>query len=439
MEDVMKKIRIGAGAGCSGDRIEPAVDLAVRGNLDYLVFECLAERSMAINLLNRRGNPEAGYNKMLRERMEAVLEPAYRAGTVIITNMGGANTREAVKVVKEVAERLGLKGLKIGAVYGDDVTDIILKENDPENPEQILGANVYLGAEGIVRLLEDGCDVILTGRIADASLFTAPLFYEFGWTPEDDRSAQATLVGHLLECCGQVSGGFCADPGFKDIEAPWELGFPLAEISEDGTSVLTKLDGTGGEISPVTVKEQLVYEIFDLSAYYTPDLIVDFSDVRVTEIGKNRVSVQNAKAAGIPETFKVTISRQKGYTGVGRICFAGSNALRRAELCEKIIRERMKITGAEGTDVRFDYVGHSAIYPMPEDAEFTGKEICLRMFVRAGTCEEVQKVLREFDFMYTNGPAGSCAIETAIRPMLGVDSCYLARDKVQTKTEITEV
>jgi hypothetical protein len=298
--DSSRVVRLGAGAGYSGDRIEPAVELATHGALDYLVFECLAERTIALAQQARRQDPESGYDPLLEARMHAVLPVAKRNGVRIVSNMGAANPLAAARKTAAIARELGLGGLKIAAVTGDDVLDVVrsgayrFEESGQavaDFDERIVSANAYLGAAPIVAALDAGADVVLTGRAADPSLFTAPLIHEFGWAFDDwDRLGQATVVGHLMECAGQITGGYFADPGFKDVAGLARLGFPIGEVSADGSVVITKVAHAGGFVTEATCKEQLLYEIHDPSRYLQPDVVADFAQVRVVEQAKDRRS-----------------------------------------------------------------------------------------------------------------------------------------------------
>ena len=306
----MKVVRIGGGAGFSGDRIEPAVDLARDGELDYLVFECLAERTIALAQLARARDPQSGYDPLLRERFEAILPACRDHGVTIITNMGAANPPAAAAVVADLARRMGHGGLSIATVTGDDQLELvaggqftIAETGEPVATlrDRLVSANAYLGAEPLVEALAGGADVVITGRAADPSLFVAPLAYEFGWAMDAwHELGRGTLVGHLLECAGQVTGGYFADPGLKDVDDLSRLGFPIAEIPQQGAVVITKLPGTGGAVTPATCKEQLLYEIHDPAAYMTPDAVADFSRVRITELARDRVARRRGDRPSTP-------------------------------------------------------------------------------------------------------------------------------------------
>ena len=302
---VMKTLRIGVGAGFAGDRIGPAVDLARDARLDYLVFECLAERTIALAQLARHSDRGSGFDPLLPERMEAVLPHCARNRTRIISNMGAANPRAAAAQTAAIARSLGLAGLRIAWIEGDDVLDRIPSQLaatlalDPR--ETIVSANAYLGIEPLLECLRQQPDVILTGRVADPSLFLAPIVHEFGWSLQDwDRLGRGTAVGHLLECAGQLTGGYFADPGVKDIPDLDRLGFPFAEVEESGEAVLTKLDGTGGALTVDTCKEQILYEVHDPTRYLTPDVTADFSGIHFTPLAANRIRVSRARGAERP-------------------------------------------------------------------------------------------------------------------------------------------
>ena len=321
----MKTIRIGAGAGFSGDRIEPAVELAERGKLDYLAFECLAERTIALAQLQKLANPALGYDPLLEARMRAVLPIARRNGVRIITNMGAANPWAAGQKVAAIAAELGVIGLKVAVVEGDDVTevlrgsDLVLMETGERIADlgaRLVSANAYLGVAGIVEALARGADVVITGRAADPALFLAPLVHAFGWALDDwEKLGRGTLAGHLLECAGQITGGYFADPGVKDVAGLARLGFPLGEIDADGRVVITKLDGTGGSVSLATCKEQLLYEVHDPEAYLQPDVIADFSGVAMQAVGTDRVSLSGARGKPRTGKLKVSVGYRDGFNG----------------------------------------------------------------------------------------------------------------------------
>lgn len=449
----MKSIRIGCGAGCSCDRIEPAADLIKYGNLDYLVFECLAERTMADNMQSKSKDSKLGYTPMLRERMERMLKIARQNTVKIITNMGGSNIEEAVKIIIDVAKKENIEGLKIGVVEGDDIFDRIEEYNDfklngldkciCDIKEDIISANIYLGADGILEALENGANFVITGRIADASLFIGPIKHEFGWNIYDEHElGQAALLGHLLECAGQLTGGYAADPGYKDIPNLHKLGFPIAEIDETGKFFIDKVKGSGGEISERLCKEQLIYEIENPSNYITPDAIVDFTEVTFKEIDKDVVEANGCRAVGFPDTLKVCLGYHYGFLGEAEISFGGKNSLKKAKLCEDIIRKRLDIIDLNYDDVQFDYIGYNSLYKnsIIEEIDISEPfEIRLRMAIRGKRYDDICKAIREVDFMYTNGPSGSSGIYTKSRELIGITSFLIPREDVNVKIKLVEV
>jgi hypothetical protein len=444
----MRTTRIGAGAGYSGDRIDPAVELAAQGEIQYLVFECLAERTIALAQRAKRKNPEAGYDPLLEERMEAVLELCAKKHIRVISNMGAANPNAAAAKTREIAQRLGLYGLRIAAVTGDDVLAVMrsggfkLLENGlaiESMGEKLISANAYLGAAPLVEALAAGADVILTGRVADPALFLAPLVHEFGWAWDDwQRLGQGTVVGHLLECAGQLTGGYFADPGFKDVPDLARLGFPIAEISEDGTATLTKVEGAGGMLTRASCTEQLLYEIEDPAAYLTPDVTADFSRVTLKETGKDRVRVTGGSGRQKPDTLKVSVGVRDGFVGEGQISYAGPGAVTRAKLAQEIVGERLKDAGL--SELRFGLIGLNAIHGEALSQRANEPyEVRLRVAGRAETEKAAAKIPREVEALYTNGPAGGGGVAGSTRETVAMLSTLLPRTLVTPAIAYEEV
>ena len=327
-----ESIRIGCGAGFSGDRIDPAVALAERGKLDYLVFECLAERTIALAVRAKRDDPDKGYDPLLEERLSAVLPAAQANKVTIISNMGAANPVAGARATAAIVRKMGLGPLKIAAIIGDDVLAQISPESPlleggtvAQWPGELIAANAYLGAEPLAHALAQGADIVITGRVADPSLFLAPMVHAFGWSWQDwQRLGQGTVVGHLLECAGQVSGGYFADPGLKDVAGLADLGFPFADVAANGEAVVSKLPGSGGCVTSATCKEQLLYELHDPAGYLTPDVTADFRGVRLEERGPDMVAVTGGTGTRTPEQLKVTLGYHEGYFGEGQISYAGT-------------------------------------------------------------------------------------------------------------------
>ena len=413
------------------------------------MFECLAERTIALAQKARREDPSLGYDPMLEHRMRAVLSIARDNGTRIVTNMGAANPSAAVRKVIDIARSLGLVGLKVAAVLGDDVLDIVrrgdyrLEETGASLSsigERIVSANAYLGAGPILEGLQAGADVVITGRAGDPALFLAPLLHEFGWPMNAwDRLGQATVVGHLLECAGQVTGGYFADPGFKDVAGLARLGFPIGEVSDDGNLVITKVAGSGGCVTAATVKEQLLYEIHDPARYLQPDVIADFSQVRVDEVGPDRVRVTGGKGMAPTPTFKVSVGYVDGYIGEGQISYAGPGAVARARLALEIVKERLRLTGLASNEVRYELIGidslHGVALSQSSDAPY---EVRLRVAGRTDSLSEAARIGNEVETLYTNGPAGGGGATQLTKEVLAVQSVLIPREQVTPIIELME-
>jgi hypothetical protein len=442
------RVRIGAGAGYSGDRIEPAVELAEYGALDFLVFECLAERTIAIAQQARRKDPQLGCDPFFEARMRAVLPAATRNGVRIVSNMGAANPLAAARKTAHIARSLGLGNMKIAAVTGDDVLDLVLQEDlrfeesgdsVASYKDRIVSANAYLGAKAIVDALAAGARVVLTGRVADPSLFTAPLIHAFGWRMDDwDTLGQATVIGHLLECAGQVTGGYFADPTFKDVPNLARLGFPIGEVAPDGSVVITKVPHAGGSVTEATCKEQLLYEIHDPRRYLQPDVVADFSQVCVAQEAQDRVRVKGGCGTPSTGTLKVSVAYVDGFIGEAQISYGGPGAVARARLALDIVRERLLLTGVQTSEMRFDLIGVNALHGATAGSSAEPYEVRARVTGR--TASEAQAVLigNEVETLYTNGPAGG-GVTKSTREVLAVQSVLLSREHVNPVFSFAEV
>ncbi|TFY88910.1 DUF1446 domain-containing protein [Pseudomonas kairouanensis] len=439
----MKTLRIGSGAGYSGDRIEPAVELAEQGDLDYLVFECLAERTIALAQQARIADPQGGYDPLLSERMRRVLPFVGAKGNRrlrVITNMGAANPVSAAAEVRRIASELGLD-LKVFAVVGDDVLTVLQPDLVLDNGQtlgslgpRLISANAYLGVEGILQALRADADVVITGRVADPSLFLAPQMFEFGWAMDDwQRLGRGTLVGHLLECAGQVSGGYFADPGFKDVDDLARLGFPLAEIDADGEAVITKVAGTGGRVSRATCTEQLIYEVHDPQAYLTPDVTADFSQVSFADEGFDRVRAQGADGQARPEQLKVSVGYLDGWIGEGQMSYGGPGAVARAQLARDVVLKRLELMGVKMQDVRAELIGMDSLHGPRSSVE--PWEVRLRVAARCEERSDAVRVGNEVETLYTNGPSGGGGASKSVRQVVAVASLLLARDVVNPRIQ----
>jgi hypothetical protein len=444
----LRSIRIGSGAGYSGDRIEPAVELAEKGGIDYLVFECLGERTVALAQQARMKNPDSGYDPLLEERMRAVLPVCAAKGIKIVTNMGAANPHAAARKAAEIAKSLGLS-LKVAAVMGDDVLDAC-KDGDLPIMEfdgtikqlgnRLLSANAYLGAEPMAEALNTGADIVITGRASDPALFLAPMIHAFGWAMDDwNLLGQGTVAGHLLECAGQITGGYFADPGYKDVPDLARLGFPIGEVREDGSLVITKVAGSGGAVTAQTCKEQLLYEVHDPTKYLQPDVVADFSQVTVEEIAPDRVRIGGGRGTKRTDTLKVSVGYVDSYIGEGQISYAGPGALARGRLALDIVRERLKLTGVQSSELRFDLIGVDSLHGAEVSARANEPyEVRVRVAGRTESFREAVRIGNEVETLYTNGPAAGGGVTKSARDVVAVASILLPRDLAKPSVRFVE-
>jgi hypothetical protein len=445
----MRTIRIGSGAGYSGDRIEPALELAEKGDIDYLVFECLGERTVALAQQARMKNPEAGFDPLLEERMRAVLPLCAAKGIKVVSNMGAANPEAAAKKTAEIARSLGLPSLKIAAVVGDDVLDACKAGDFPilefdgsikKLGNRLISANAYLGAEPMADALTRGADVVITGRASDPALFLAPMIHAFGWAMDDwNLLGQGTVAGHLLECAGQITGGYFADPGYKDIPDLARLGFPVGEVGEDGSLVVTKVAGSGGAVTAQTCREQLLYEVHDPTKYFQPDVVADFSQVTVEEIAKDRVRVGGGRGSKRTGTLKVSVGYVDSFIGEGQISYAGPGALARGRLALDIVRKRLKLTGVAASELRFDLIGVDSLHgPLVSAHANEPYEVRIRVAGRTENLREAVRIGNEVETLYTNGPAGGGGAWKSARDVVAVASVLLPRELARTQVRFVE-
>ena len=436
-------LSIGCAAGFGGDRTDAAApiveSLIARGNAGVLIFEMLAERTLALAQLERRKNSELGYAPLLELMVRPILRRCLDHNIPIVSNFGAANPQAAAKLIRQIAQEQGISKLRIAVIEGDDLSDArgrellrqFLKPTDAER--EIVSANVYLGAAAIAEALRAGAQVVVTGRVADPSLTVGPAMAHFGWSETDwERLGRATMAGHLLECGAQVTGGYFADPGFKDVPELHNVGFPIAELSADGSFVITKADNTGGLVDARTVKEQLLYELHDPAAYLTPDVVADISEAEVEEIGQNRVAVTGVRGHQRPETLKVTVCFVGGWLGEAEISYAGPNAEARARLAAEIIRRRM----GDVLKIRFDLIGSLSVFADDDGnalAEFSpasARDVRLRVAGVHNNRAVVEQLMREVTALYTCGPAGGGGIRTTITQRLNSVSCFVPRELV---------
>ena len=444
-------VYIGAGAGFAGDRTDAAgAVVQAMSRLDgprFLIFETLAERTLALAQVEKQRDPARGYNPALERFIRPVLKDCLEHGIRIISNFGAANPRAAADRILAIGQDLGCPALRVAVVEGDDLAakfsvrdlaDCETGGNLLQGKERIVSANAYMGAAGISDALAQAADVVVTGRVADPSLALGPLVHAFSWSFEDwDRLAAGTLVGHLLECGSQVTGGYFADPGFKDVPGMADLGYPVAEVEPDGAFVITKPEGTGGLVDRRTVTEQILYEIHDPAAYLTPDVILDITAVELDEIGRDRVAVRGARGKPRPDTLKATVCVDGGLLAEAEISYAGPNAGARARLAVDVIKERMA-RRAPGLAVRADVVGVVSVLG-DANGERLGdgwsaaqtQDVRVRFAAQAFEQEKLETLLDEVEALYCAGPAGGAGVRRRLTPRLASASCLIERDAVR--------
>ncbi|MDA8520352.1 acyclic terpene utilization AtuA family protein [Acidovorax sp. NCPPB 4044] len=443
-------LRVGCAAGFSGDRTDAALPvvqaLIGSGGPSVLIFETLAERTLALAQLARRTRPEAGYEPLLDDLLRPVLALCLQHRIRIVSNFGAAHPAGAARRIRALARELGARAPRIAIVRGDDlggaqhrpVLEAALGGRWPSEP--VVSANAYIGAQPIAQALQAGADIVVCGRVADPSLVLGPALAHFGWSLQDwDRLARATMAGHLLECGAQVSGGYFADPGFKDVPGMARLGYPIAEIDAEGHCTITKPAGTGGRIDERTVKEQLLYELHDPAAYLTPDVVADITQARVFAVGNDRVRLEGVRGHPRPDTLKVNVCAESGWFAEGEISYAGARAEARARLAAAVVRERLQGCGAE---LRADLIGVSSAWA--DDAGRTvdalapgmearaAQDVRLRLSLQHRDPAVAERLAREVTALYTCGPAGGGGVRTAIRPRLGMASGFVPREAVAT-------
>ena len=439
-------LRVGCAAGFSGDRTDaarPVVDaLVAAGGPSVLIFETLAERTLALAQVARRTNPELGYEPLLDEMLRPVLGDCLAHGIRIVSNFGAANPHGAARRIAALAHELGLAAPRIAVVGGDDVSGADQRAALDRGLQgalagrELVSANAYLGAEAIADALVAGAQVVVCGRVSDPSLTVGPAIAHFGWAPDDwDRLARATMAGHLLECGAQVTGGYYADPGLKDVTGLARLGYPIAEIDANGQCVITKPAGSGGRVDEHIVKEQLLYEVHDPAAYVTPDVVADLSGAQVEQVGPDRVRLTGVRGHPRTDSLKVNVCCASGWLAEGEISYAGVRAEARARLAAEIIRERLAGSGA----LRVDLIGVASV--MADDAghwlgslaDSGATDVRLRIALRHTDRAQAERLAREMVALYTCGPAGGGGVRTSLRPTLGTLSFLMPRDLIASR------
>jgi hypothetical protein len=412
------KIRIASGQGFWGDLLTAPIDQVTKGPIDYMMMDYLAEVTMSIMQKQKMKDPSLGYAKDLVPLMEQILPTITQKNIRVITNGGGVNPEGCRDAIFKVAKKLGIKGLKIGVVVGDNILTSLddLKKQGIELKnmetgerldavrEKIVSANVYFGARPIVEALKQGAQIVITGRTTDTALTYAPMIHEFGWPWEDwDKLAVGVVAGHILECGGQASGGnFSAD--WKSVPDLAHIGFPIAEAYPNGDIIITKHENTGGMVTVQTITEQLMYEIGDPTNYITPECIADFTTIKLEQVGKDRVKLFGVKGKSATDLYKVSMSYTDGYTAISTLTYAWPDAFEKAKAADQILRTRLADLGLKFDEIRTEFLGlnscHGPIAPMPNVIN----EVVLRIGVRSHDHSAVERFGKEIAPLILTGP-----------------------------------
>jgi hypothetical protein len=448
-----KKVYIGCGAGFAGDRFDasiPIVKQLVNVNAPkYLIFEVLAERTLALAQQLRNKNSEEGYSPFLDSYINPILEDCLENNIKIVSNIGAANPMGAAKRILEIAEKQKIRKPKIGVVIGDDLLAYMSNSEILESPtmegldfsnNEITAANVYLGAQPIADALEKGADIVIVGRSVDSALVLGPLIYEYKWKPNElNLMASGTICGHLLECGAQVTGAYFADPGYKDVPDLANVGFPIAEVNEDGSFVITKPDGTGGLVNKATVTEQLLYETHNPSSYLVPDVTADMSALSLENDGVNRILVKGANGKEPPKQLKATICCDNGFMGEAEISYAGLNALARARLAGDVIDQRIQKIGLQG-QMRIEIIGAGSVhysidetssYNLPNDGDYR-----VRTSAIYPHREQAQQMVDEVISLYCCGPSAGGGGRAYVTPQTSTASILVDREIVDPNVQV---
>jgi Acyclic terpene utilisation family protein AtuA len=441
--------RVGNASGFSGDRVDaaaPVVDTLIEwGGPSALFFETLGERTVALAQLEKRKNPERGFEPMLERLLEPILVKCLQHGITIIGNFGAANPPAAARLIAQLAARLGHPEARIAVVHGDDVQGLDLKAHQVYEADagldmgagELIAANAYINAQPIVQAMKAGAQVVVTGRTGDPSLTLAPLIHYFNWSLTDwQRLAVGATAGHLLECGAQITGGYFYDPGYKDVPDPANIGFPIAEVHEDGSLFITKALRTGGMVTPETVKEQLLYEIHDPANYITPDVTLDFSQVTIEPAGPDRVQVLGVRGKPAPATVKVTVCFDGGWLGEGEISYAGPNCVARARKAAEVLRQRVAMRQLP-VQLRLDLIGLSSVHDgndgqLSQASTASPQDVRVRLAASGALQDDADQAAREVLALYCCGPAGGGGVRWRTTQRIRTQSYLIDPGLLQT-------
>jgi hypothetical protein len=452
-----KIVRVANGQGFWGDSLLGPIRLVEEGPLDYLTLDYLAEITMSIMQKMRARDPNSGYATDFVEMLRRILPRAKQKGIKVVANAGGINPRGCRDAIRKVVQDLGLKGVKIGIVEGDDILGRLpelmeggeafsnLDTGEPISTvlKRISSANVYIGAKPIAEALAQGADVVITGRATDPSIALAPLLHEFGWSMSDyDKLAAGTVMGHILECGPQCTGGNYL--GWRDVKNFARIGWPVAEASHDGTFVVTKHDGTGGLVNVETVTSQLLYEMGDPKRYLGPDCIADFTTIQLAQDGPDRVRVSGIKGSAPTPTYKVSMSYANGYKIAGMLVITGPDAVEKGKICADVVFKRLEMYGLKVPEAdRFvEFVGTNVCYQGIVPPPVQPSEVVMRIGAKGQDRKLLEFLGRELAPLVTGGPPGITGF-AAGRPsaseIVGYWPALIDKRKVSTSVTVEEV
>jgi hypothetical protein len=449
----MKSIRIGNGCGFWGDNVDAPLRLARTGRLDYLTLEYLAELTMSILALLRQRNPQAGYAHDFLDVLDR-LGPTLKEqpGLKVVTNAGGMNPKACGEEAVKMLAKHGLADRKVGVVSGDDLLPRLdeliavgheFKHLDTGEPlstvrSRVVSANAYLGAKPIAEALNRGASVVVTGRVADASLCVGPAMHEFGWAWDDwNKLGAATVAGHLIECGAQMTGGLW--PNVTDEHHLENAGYPVAELTDAGGLRVTKPDGSGGAVNVETVSEQLLYEVADPVRYFTPDVVADFTTPTLREVAKDVVEVTGSRGTPATDTYKVSIAYRDGFTASGTLVIVGPNAVAKARKSGEILLARLKAAGHVYEHSYVEVLGGGGGVPGVLKAAADPSEVVLRVAVQDGNKTAVERFAKEFAPLVTGGLMGTTGYTTGrpqVREVFAYWPALVNKSAVEARVEV---
>jgi hypothetical protein len=451
-----KIVRVAAGQGFWGDDLDAPRRQVEGGQVDYLMLDYLAEVTMSILQKQKERDPSLGYARDFVGAMESVLPAVLERGVKVVANAGGVNPSACAVAVKAAAEKVGSKGgLKIGVVSGDDLLDRLDQLIESGHPlanmetgeqlsavrDRVLSANAYIGSEPIVEALAEGANVVITGRSTDTALTMAPLRHEFAWSATSwDQLAAGIVAGHIIECGAQCSGGNCLYD-WRSIPDLANVGYPLVEVKPDSTFVVTKHPNTGGRVSVQTITEQLVYEMGDPRSYITPDVIADFTTIKLAPDGENRVLVSGIKGKPPTDKLKVSIAYRAGFKAVGTLVYAWPDALEKAQLADRVLRERLDRLGLRFERILSEFVGATATHGHLAGDQSNVPEVQRRFGVRGSDRAAVERFTREIAPLVLNGPptvTGFAGGRPKVEEIVAYWPALIDKSVVRTKVDLIQ-